>query len=281
MFAGALAAARALGAVPYYINRRNRRVIFVDDFHSESLKPIDSVETILNLHGDGLRLSRAGDTNEFTPDRTFLTEALWKKSSTLAERYKDFLPYRNKTDPFQISAAGYTFSLDPNRVATVSGSGLKLRFENWPDFANYLTGGWFEEYVFLLLKPYEDAGVIKDLRLNMELDMSSLEGRQTRWKSTYNEFDVVFTDGYSLYIVECKAGNVTQEQVMKLQNLVRSYGGTGGRGIVASCFKPQATAEKKIADARLSAIFGKTLPAQLKSLMDSIATATNLGQTDI
>ena len=278
MFAGALAAARALGAVPYYINRRNRRVIFVDDFHSESLTPIDSVETILNLHGDGLTLSRAGDTNEFTPDRTFLTETLWKKSSTLAERYKDFLPYRNTTDPFHISAAGYTFSLDPNRVATVSGGGLKLRFENWPDYANYLTGGWFEEYVFLLLKPYEDAGVIRDLRLNMELDMNSLEGRQTRWKSTYNEFDVVFTDGYSLYIVECKAGTVTQEQVMKLQNLVRSYGGTGGRGIVASCFKPHATAEKKIADARLSAIYGKTLPVQLNELMETIAATKNSGE---
>lgn len=39
----------------------------------------------------------------------------------------------------------------------------------------------------------------------------------------YNELDVVFTDGYSLYIVECKAGDVTQEQVMKLQNLVEDF----------------------------------------------------------
>ena len=108
--------------------------------------------------------------------------------------------------------------------------------------------------------------------------MNSLEGRQTRWKSTYNEFDVVFTDGYSLYIVECKAGTVTQEQVMKLQNLVRSYGGTGGRGIVASCFKPHATAEKKIADARLSAIYGKTLPVQLNELMETIAATKNSGE---
>jgi len=275
MFAGALAAARAVGGIPYYINRRNRCVVFVDDFHREALKPIEAVQTFVNLHGDGLTVSRAGETAAFSPDRDFLSETLWKKCGKLAERYQYILPYRNTTEPFQFDAAGFRFTLDAHHVASVVGNGIHLRFDNWPDFANYLTGGWFEEYVFLLLKPYETAGVIKDLRLNMELDMNSFEGRQTRWKSTYNELDVVFTDGYSLYIVECKAGNVTQEQVMKLQNVVRFYGGTGGRGIVASCFKPQATAEKKIVDARLSAVFGRTLPAQLNDLMKTISATHN------
>lgn len=282
MFAGALAAARAIGAVPYYFDSRNQRVIFVDDFHSETLKPIESVETFLLLHGDGLKLSKTGETAAFSPDRCFLTETLWKKSGKLADRYPAILPFRNTTDPFRIDAAGFIFTLDADRVATVVGSGVNLRFDNWPDFANYLTGGWFEEYVSLQLKPYENAGVITDVRLNVELDIShSSDSTAHRLNSTYNEFDILFTDGYSLYIVECKAGNVTQEQVMKLQNLVRFYGGVGGRGVVASCFKPGATAAKKIADAGLTACFGKLFPEQLKGLMASIAARKHLDEAPV
>ena len=52
MFAGALAAARALGAAPFYFDSKNRRVIFVDNFHSEPIRPIDLVENFLLLNGD-------------------------------------------------------------------------------------------------------------------------------------------------------------------------------------------------------------------------------------
>ncbi len=42
MYAGALAAARALGATPFYFDGRNRRVVFLDGFDSEPIKPVDS-----------------------------------------------------------------------------------------------------------------------------------------------------------------------------------------------------------------------------------------------
>ena len=86
-----------------------------------------------------------------------------------------------------------------------------------------------------------------------------------------NKQDITFTDDYSLYIVECKAGNVTQEQVMKLQNLVRFYGGIEGRGIVACCVPPNTeSAKKKIKDARLMLWSGPSLAEQIKTMMNSI-----------
>ena len=119
----------------------------------------------------------------------------------------------------------------------VAGGGLDLTFDDWPRFAVYLSGGWLEEYVYAQLKPYVEAGVIKDLRINLELALNSPGGGFPPYDS-FTELDVVFTDGYSLYIVECKAGNVQQEQVMKLENLVRYYGGTDGRGVLATGFPP-------------------------------------------
>ena len=283
MFAGALAAARALGAVPVYFDSKNRRVIFVDNFHSVPSREIDSVETFLLLNGDGLRLSQNGAMNALPSDRLLLTETMWKQRDTIAKHYKDLCNINDDHErlrknnaaptPFKKACNCLVFELDKNRVATVVGDGLDLRFENWPGFAKYLSGGWFEEYAYSQFKPYEDAGVIKDLRINVELSLDQENrGRFPRWDITHNELDVAFTDGHSLYIVECKAGKVMQEQVMRLQNLVRFYGGVEGRGIVACCFPPSAeSVRKKIKDAKLTLCCGKTFSEQIKSLMNGIA----------
>jgi hypothetical protein len=271
MFAGALAAARAIGAVPFYVDGRNRRVVFVDDLHSEPLKPIHSVETFLLLHGDGLTLSKAGEVPVFAPDRLTLTSALWKKRSLLAKRYGEISKWRVTRSPFRLHCANCCFELDSKGAVSVLGDGLQLRFEHWPDFATYLSGGWFEEYVCQCLKPYEESGTIKDVRLNVELELGSAGAGQLKEPGiAYNELDVAFTDGYSLYIVECKAGAVNQDQIMKLQNLVRFYGGVGGRGVVAGCFPPSRAPARKIADAGLLTCFGEGLREQIKGLMGRI-----------
>lgn len=286
MFAGALSAARALGAVPFYFDSRNSRVTFVDSLRSATIRPIDSVETFLLLNGDGLKLSENGVMEEFSTNRRLLTETLWKHRGAIASHYKELCKIsdlheklrKNNADltPFKVECSGFVFELDKNKVATVIGTGLDFRFENWPSFAKYLSGSWFEEYVYLQFKPYEDAGIIKDLRINVKLRLDhECFGKSPQWDMEYNELDVAFTDGHSLYIVECKAGNVTQEQVMKLQNLVRFYGGVEGRGIVACCFKSNSkSVQKKIKDARLLLCCGDSFVEQIKVLMDSIAERT-------
>jgi hypothetical protein len=283
MFVGALSAAREIGAVPFYFDSRNHRVTFIDSLRSASIRPIDSVETFLLLNGDGLRLSESGMLNEFSSDRRLLTETLWMHRDRIARHYKELSnindwheKLRNKNaelTTFKFECNGLVFELHENMDATVVGKGLNLRFENWPGFPKYLCGGWFEEYVYLQCKPYEDAGIIKDLRINVELSLERENVRlQNNWNTSFNELDIVFTDGHALYIAECKAGNVTQEQIMKLQNLVRFYGGVEGHGIVACCFPPRMeSVRKKIKDARLTLCCGDSFLEQLKALMDSIA----------
>lgn len=272
MFAGALAAARELGAVPFYFDGRNRRVIFIDSLRREEIRSIDSVETFLRLNSDGLEISSSTAMKEMSPDRQLLTKTLWIHRDKIRRFYKELTGYNNAFKPFELRHDGFYLKLDNTETATIQGYGLDLAFDNWPDFAKYLSGGWFEEYVYLQCKPYEDTGVIQDLRINIKLNLkqeSTLS--HSTWGTEYNELDITFTDGYSLYIVECKAGNVTQEQVMKLQNLVRFYGGIEGRGIVACCFPPNTeSARKKIKDARLMLWSGRALPEQIMALMNSI-----------
>ncbi len=272
MFAGALSAARELGAVPFYFDSRNRRATFIDSRRREKIRPIDSVETFLRLNSDGLEISSNTAMKEMSPDRQLLTKTLWIHRDKIRRFYKELTDYNNAFKPFELRHDGFYFRLDNAGTATIQGYGLDLAFDNWPDFAKYLSGGWFEEYVYLQCKPYQGAGVIQDLRLNVKLNLKQENTwSHSNWGAEYNELDITFTDGYSLYIVECKAGNVTQEQVMKLQNLVRFYGGIEGRGIVACCVPPNTeSAKKKIKDARLMLWSGGSLPEQIKTMMNSI-----------
>lgn len=272
MFAGALSAARELGAVPFYFDSRNRRVTFVDSLYREKIRPIDSIETFLRLNSDGLDISDSTAMNEMSSDRQLLTKTLWIHREKLRRFYRELTDYNNAFKPFEICRDGFIFKLDNSERAVIQGYGLDLVFEKWPDFAKYLSGGWFEEFIYLQCKPYEDNGVIRDLRINVKLNLKQENAwGNSNWGVEYNELDITFTDGYSLYIVECKAGNVTQEQVMKLQNLVRFYGGIEGRGIVACCVPPNTeSAKKKIKDARLMLWSGASLAEQIKTMMNSI-----------
>lgn len=274
MFTGALSAARALGAVPFYFDSRNQRVTFVDSHFQEVIRPIDSVEDFLLLNGDGLKVAERGLPTETSADRLRLTEMLWRNHTKIARCYRKLREFNDAFKPFVFENEHFRFELRKDGSATAKGCGLDAHFPNWPDFAKYLSGGWFEEHVYAQFKPYEDRGVIKDLRINVKLQLDQERAPKTPHPDgfLYNELDVVFTDGYALYIVECKAGDVTQEQVMKLQNLVRFYGGVEGRGILASCFPPSTDAvRKKVADARLSLCSGKWFSEQLDSLMLVIA----------
>lgn len=291
MFAGALSAARALGAVPFYFDIKNRHVTFLDGFYREPIKPIDSIETYLLLNGDGLEMNKdSADGRSVLAQalrnnrvnlvvnaalegrRRSLTCLLWENRKQVANLYTKLASDNDKFKPFKEQIKNITFELNSRKQVSVTGSNLDLHFDDWPDFAKYLSGGWFEEYIYLLCKPYEDVGIIQDLRISVRLKLKQGDTLpKVNWGGEYNELDVVFTDGYSLYIVECKAGKVTQEQIMKLQNLVRFYGGVAGRGVVACCFPPNAeSVKKKIRDAKAKLWQGEDIATQIQTLMNEI-----------
>ena len=59
----------------------------------------------------------------------------------------------------------------------------------------FLTGGWFEEYVFHLIKAKISPD---DIQIGVEIQKSE--------STNINDLDVVFTKGNKLYVIECKTG---------------------------------------------------------------------------
>ena len=129
------------------------------------------------------------------------------------------------------------------------------------------------------LQPLVDAGLIKDMRIGLEVSFkeddadkssSSFSAQLSNlFGDTYQELDITFTDGRRLYVIECKAGNVNSEHVMKLQNIVRYFGGIEGRAVLASCFYPKnKVVRKKIADSKnLQSVSGNSLFRQLEEMI--------------
>jgi hypothetical protein len=262
MYAGALAACRKVNATPYYFNSWNNKVVNLNDFNAVDTKQIPSVETFIRLNSNNLFISNAGHWNDIpgiqSHDRKSLTNELWNARDKISLLYKELSSYNQSFQPFELKKKNIYAKLSKDKKANISIGNKHFEFNEWPDFAKYLSGGWFEEYIFMKLQPFVDTGLIKDMRIGLVVsfkeessDNHSLKLGEQLIKifgSPYQELDIAFTDGRRLYVIECKAGNLNSEHVMKLQNIVRYFGGIEGRAVLVSCFPPNNKIVKKKID---------------------------------
>jgi hypothetical protein len=173
-------------------------------------------------------------------EREKLTAEIWVSRSEMSKFYKDIVKFNDSKEPFELSKGKITVRLSRDHHAEIQIGNKEFRFESWPGFARYLSGGWFEEYTYRSLTPLLISGKIKDLKIGLEVSIDDEKGYSFLSEpQLYQELDITFTDGRVLYVVECKAGDVKSEQLMKLQNIVRYFGGTSGQGILACCFSPK------------------------------------------
>ena len=97
---------------------------------------------------------------------------------------------------------------------------LSPKNARWLTQARFLAGEWFEHYVCGIVR--DNGPDIRDLRMNVELTFPGSA-------SPAQEFDVVYTDGFSLIILECKAGELKQDYIHKLENIRNKFSGALGR----------------------------------------------------
>lgn len=251
MYAGALSACRKVNATPFYFNDYSHQVIYLNDFHTEDIKPIHCIEPYINISANELIVSNSGKwknvdgINDFK--RQELTRLLWIKRKTIVSLYNNLCDGNYNIKPgvnfeFSTKNEDIKVSLQNNKhakaiIKTYQGNCI-FEFNDWPDFAKYLSGGWFEEYTYLKLMPLVDDGIIKDIRIGYRVALNDGVNSKEPFKTnqTYQEFDIILTDGSRLYIIECKSGNtVVGEYVNKLESITRYFGGVMAKGILLVC----------------------------------------------
>ena len=106
----------------------------------------------------------------------------------------------------------------------------------------YLTGGWFEEYVYYQVKKHINP---QDIAIGIHISKNN----DTRHK---NELDVVFTKGNKLFVIECKTGVQTEsmfnEIVYKACAINEALLGVSCYSYIFSLKKDDTNNLKRIAD---------------------------------
>lgn len=245
MFAGALSACWQLGLDPFYFEIRHHNVIFLRDGTTVPFVGISDVEDFIKAHDFRTISPGLWDSEPAREERLLATQAVWQHRECLgglytSARFREFLRRRDSDHaPFSFTwkRGEASLDMDGSTCLILDGDSIEVPAAG---YFKYLSGGWLEEYVYSLLRPLEEVGLVRDVRLGFE---AGYRAGPTSTALPAQEFDCAFTDGKRLWIVECKAGSVTQDAIHKLENSLKHYGGVAARGILVSSF-PLPTAHR-------------------------------------
>ena len=278
MFAGAIAACRKVGGIPFYFETREHTLVFLDDYATMDIRGVADVEQFIGLNGFAVSRRGKWEDNSSRGKRAGLTMRLWKDRRQIAKLYKRLSQYADRDGPghveFSLQEGDVSASLDPNARAFIRIGSTEFAFQDCPDFASYLCGGWLEEYVYLKLEHLQRTGTLRDLRIGLTVSWKQERQGEGRTELSAQEFDVACTDGKRLIVLECKAGWVRSEDIYKLQDCVRNYGGSEARGILVAAFPPGEAARRRLGDAQnLSFMAGRDVPAWLDVAVSTLANS--------
>ena len=208
----------------YYLNVGNDKFDMV--FPSEQRNCVDSYHCNLEeyLTAYSIKQEKAGKsplmefekTQEFYAN-TFETEknAINALHAGLSKKNKRFIDKYNKL-PKELSNNQNISRLFQKTFGN---------FESNKATIHYLRGGWFEEYVYFLIKRGLKLNE-KQICLNLKIEDKSLSG-----KAVPNELDVIFIYKNKINIIECKTGlkseggvNILQEVLYKQSALKKGFG---------------------------------------------------------
>ncbi|MBV6479137.1 MAG: hypothetical protein HGGPFJEG_01898 [Ignavibacteria bacterium] len=98
------------------------------------------------------------------------------------------------------------------------------------EMLSYITGYWFEDYIFERLSKSE---IFDDIQKNVKIYLT----RENYQPEYLNEFDIVAVKDQTLYIYECKTGNLDKNIVEKLR-LIKTISGTYSKICLFTLFRP-------------------------------------------
>lgn len=128
----------------------------------------------------------------------------------------------------------------------------------------FFNAGWWELAVAKIISQWTKA---KELLIQCELPFKTDEN------TTKNEIDILVNIGGKLIFVECKSGNVKQEDVNKMRIIKDTYGGVISKSLLVCRFMPSTTIIEKCKELNIEVFFsfvGKNQINPLAKLIDTL-----------
>lgn len=239
MSTAALDVCRNRGYTPFYFDTQERKIhFFTADYTVIEMPPVfETVEEFVRLSGYEV-VANGRCLEDISEEERELAKVFWKNKDFVRRAIGDFSSATDKRFQNQKDnpPACYQEALRVLRGRQDKrGKELLSAWErcyppkssDWRRAARFGAGEWFEVWSLLQFGESRSRDGFLDLRTGMSISFSDMT-------QSAQEVDLIYTDGYVLSIVECKAGQVKQEHVQKLENIRRQIGGVMGRGILCA-----------------------------------------------
>ena len=248
MAAAALDFCRSVGGTPIYIDTDRRKIHVLSD--GESCMPlppaIQDVASFVRLAGYHVMSEGRTPDDPTVAARSDLTRKWWRSRRSLHR----FLPRFGA-----LADGGMAMTMPdeyprlvremldaaPPPFRSAWAAAFPENCHDWRESCRYAAGVWFEEFC---LRRLAGTSSFRDVRMNV------VAGLPGEGDNAGQELDIACTDGFSLYIVECKSGSIRQEHVQKLENNVATFGGAFGRGCLASSGDRPGPQRRRIENSR-------------------------------
>jgi hypothetical protein len=222
----------------FYINQDNT-ILELPTYAKQQIKTELSIQEFLDLSGHHLFMGKqlndysnedfkiARNIESFANNDkryTSITSYIRKKYQTIPPKGKETL--KN----------GIELNWDNNSVQAISNGKNVIKFNSNNIIDLFFNAAWWELLVAEEVSKWNKA---KEVLVKCELPF------KTDTQTTKNEIDILINTGKKLIFVECKSGNVKQEDINKMRVIKQTYGGIISKSILVSRYLPSTTILEK------------------------------------
>jgi len=222
----------------FYINQ-DYSFIEVPSYQKKQIEYQLSIKDFLRLSGH--KTFSAKSLSDFTePDFKVSNEIeSFASSNKLYSKVTDFVRKKYRALPeigLEITAGNATIKWDSGLVEIHSSSKSVMSFKSHNARELFFNASWWELIVASEVGKWAKA---KEVMLHCELSF------KTDVKTLKNEIDILLNTGSKLIFIECKSGNIKQEDINKMKVIKQTYGGIISKSLLVSRFMPSQSIMEK------------------------------------
>lgn len=240
-------------AKAYYLTQQGEAIV-LSDFEKISLKTSLSNEEIIQLSGNVL--SGYHDCKNLTGEDVDMAWRIkkfiesYQHEHTRIQRYYSLYCGRHldRLPSAHVFSDKLSFKQRDGRLLVSFRNKIVLKLDYESGCHLYFEGRWWETLVAERVRFWSESKVNPP-----EVWQSVLfrleKGKNTRTK---NEVDVLLNNEQQLIFIECKSGQVTQEDIYKIDAVRETYGGDISQAVLASYYPVESDLQEKCKDLQIN-----------------------------
>lgn len=231
------------------------------------------IETLFALQGQRVKKSDKYEEDNETYKSAITCEQFVKTKPRLLARLRDCYEQSNHRLPPNFETDRYVTTYSHGCLSITDGDKEILHLEH-PDALRLLLGGrWWE---VIVAKHVDDWAVKHGYEMWTNVMFAPKNTTSQQLGKVKNEIDILVKTGNLLLFVECKSGNVSQENIAIINYVRTTYGSEKSRSVLISYHPVGPDVSEKARDTKLSVISplgGADTVSQIALRLDSICNA--------